>query len=366
MPHDETPTAPASLPRVEVFALGGTIASLPTGDSAGVSPAVRLDDLVAAVPRLAEVARVQATQVLQVPSCEITVPDLVGLVARMRAAVLAGAAGVVVTQGTDTLEESAFVLDLLWDRPEPVVVTGALRTPDAPGADGPANLLAAVRVAASPDAREAGVLAVLGDQVHAARSVRKAHTSQPSAFVSVGSGPLGAVSEGTVRFLTKPVERRLLSLPHSDTTGSDTTGSDTTSSDTTSGDTAGRGTRPRVAVVPVGLGSDDGLLRAVGEQGYDGLVVEAMGGGHVPRALVPVLAELASRIPVLLASRTGAGRVLSSSYGYPGGDVDLVARGLVPTGDLDATKARLLLHLVLTSGADRDRALAEVRRVVGE
>lgn len=335
-------STPEPLPTVELFALGGTIASLPARDSVGVSPAVRVDDLVAAVPRLAEVARVRSTQFLQVPSCEITVPDLLRLVERMRAAVDAGAAGVVVTQGTDTLEESAFVLDLLWDRAEPVVVTGAMRTPDSAGADGPANLLAAVRVAAAPQSRDSGVLAVLADQVHAARFVRKTHTAQPSAFVSPGSGPLGAVTEGVVRFSTRPAARPVVTpIP------------------------VAVSAVPRVAVVPVGLGADDGILRAVGEQGYDGLVVEGMGGGHVPRAVVPVLAELAARVPVLLASRTGAGRVLSRSYGYPGGDVDLVTRGLVPTGDLDATKARLLLQLVLATGAGREAALAEVRRVVG-
>ncbi|WP_202977764.1 asparaginase domain-containing protein [Nocardioides daphniae] len=187
----EAAAAPSSLPRVDLLALGGTIASVPGSRDAGALPTVGADALVAAVPALAEVADVRATQVLQVPSCEVTVPDLVALVATMRAAVDAGATGVVVTQGTDTLEEAAFVVDLLWDRPEPVVFTGALRTPDSPGADGPANLLAAVRVAVAEQARGLGVVAVLNDEVHAARLVRKTHSSNPAAFSSPGAGPFG-------------------------------------------------------------------------------------------------------------------------------------------------------------------------------
>ncbi len=133
-PADPVHPRDGVLPLVELFALGGTIASLPA-DAGGVSPKVTGEELVRAVPSLAEVARVEATQFLQLPSCEVTVGDLLLLVEVMRAAVDAGAVGCVVTQGTDTLEETAFLLDLLWDRPAPVVVTGAMRSADQPGAD---------------------------------------------------------------------------------------------------------------------------------------------------------------------------------------------------------------------------------------
>lgn len=334
------PEASAVLPRVEVFALGGTIASLPGGPGAGVSPSVSVDDLLAAVPQLASAARVAATQFLQVPSCEVTPGDLVRLLEQMRSAVDGGADGCVVTQGTDTLEETAFLLDLLWDRSAPVVVTGAMRTPDAPGADGPANLLAAVRVAADPAARECGVLAVLGEEIHSGRHVRKAHTAHPSAFASPGAGPIGWLSEGEVRVVSRPVHPRpALALP------------------------AGRGAEPwpQVVVVRVGMGEQPDLLRAVAALGVDGVVLEGVGGGHVPRALVPALVELVERVPVVLTSRSGAGEVLSRSYGYPGGDVDLVARGLVPAGTADAAKARLALILALAADTDRKGAEAFVR-----
>lgn len=327
------------LPYVHLFALGGTIASLPREGAAGVSPRVQAADLVAAVPQLTTVARVEATQVLQVPSSEVTPEDGVSLVARAAAAVDAGATGVVVTQGTDTLEETAFLLDLLWDRPEPVVVTGAMRTPDTPGADGPANLLAAVRVAVAGSARDAGVLVCLGDRVHAARYVRKVHTSDPAAFVSPAHGPVGAVTEGRVVMGMRPVRGAALPLP-------------------------GPGPLPSVALVRVAMGDDGQVLDAVAGLDVAGVVVEGLGGGHVPARLLPVVDRLVARMPVLLASRTGAGQVLSRTYGYPGGDVDLVARGLAPTGGLDGAKARLLLMAVLATSSDRGQAEELVRRRV--
>lgn len=329
------PTVPA--PFVHVFALGGTIASLPGATGAGVSPTVRVEDLLAAVPGLGEIARMRATQFLQVPSCEVTVSDLLRLVVAMRSAVDAGAAGVVVTQGTDTLEETAFALDLLWDRPEPVVVTGAMRTPDAPGADGPANLLSAVTVAADPVARDLGVVAVLNDEVHAGRLVRKAHTTSTSAFVSPDGGPIGRLGEGRFTLAARPAHRRVCL------------------------DVASDVAVPKVAVLRIGMGESDDLLAALPGLGFVGAVVEGVGGGHVPQALVPSLASLVAQFPVVLASRTGAGPVLSSSYGYPGGDVDLVARGLVPAGIADAAKARLALVLALAAGSSRSEVETFVR-----
>lgn len=329
------------LPNVSLFAFGGTIASTPgRPEDRGVAPRVGADELVAVVPEIATTARLEVTQVRQVPSCEITLSDVVDLVPRLRAAVDAGAAGAVVTQGTDTLEETAFGLDLLWDGDAPVVVTGAMRAATQPGADGPANLLAAVRLAADPRARGAGVLTCLADEVHSARHVRKMHTSAPHAFTSPGRGPWGWMSEGRAVLGPAPVRTPALQVPPGSAL-------------------------PPVAVVRVGVDEDPRLLAAVADLGHAGVVVEALGGGHVPQRLLPALDALVERMPVLLASRTGAGRVLEGTYGYPGGDIDLVARGLIPVGTLDAAKARVLLTLALASGADRAEVAGLVRQVGG-
>lgn len=319
-----------ALPRIHVLALGGTIAM--AGETGpGVTPQLSAHELLAATPGLGEVAEVHAEQLRQVPSAALGFADVLSLAERVTALVAEGAAGVVVTQGTDTLEETAFLLDLLLDLSEPVVVTGAMRPASVPGADGPASLLAAVQVAASRSAREAGVLVVVDDQIHAAARVRKSRASAPGAFASPDTGPLGWVAEGEVHLLAVPRDRRQVPPVDPEVLS-----------------------RVRVPVVPVQLDDDGTLIEAVLERvragrGPEGLVVEALGAGNVPARLVEPLAELARAIPVVLASRTGAGRVHTATYGYPGGGVELVGAGLLPAGWLDARKARIVLALLLSA-----------------
>ncbi|GIF65651.1 L-asparaginase [Asanoa ishikariensis] len=311
------------MPTVAVFSLGGTIA-MTTGPDGGVVPALGAADLVAAVPGLADTGiSVEVTDFRRLPGAGLGFADLAALVA---AASGTGADGVVVTQGTDTIEEAAYALDLLWTLDTPLVVTGAMRNPTLAGADGPANLLAAVRVAAAPEARGMGCLVVLGDEIHAARWVRKTHTTSPAAFRSPDTGPVGLVAEGRPRILTRPV-RHSLRIDEPIAT-------------------------VRTGVVPVVLGDDGELLRQAGVV-LDGLVVAAFGVGHVPVSTVDVLTDLARSKPVVLASRIGAGPVLTHTYGYPGAEADLLRRGLIAAGALDPYKARILLHLLLAAGHDR-------------
>jgi L-asparaginase len=156
-------------PGVAVFALGGTIA-MTQAPGGGVAPALSAPELLAAVPGLAGVAaELRAVDFRRKPGASLSFSDLFELAAAINGALDSGCQGVVVIQGTDTIEEVAYVLDLLLDTDAPVVVTGAMRNPTMAGADGPANILAAVRVAISPGARGLGCLVVLGDQIHAAR-----------------------------------------------------------------------------------------------------------------------------------------------------------------------------------------------------
>jgi L-asparaginase len=167
-----------------------------------------------------------------------------------------------------------------------------------------------------------GVVVVLNDQIHAARFVRKAHTSSPSAFRSDPLGPVGWISEDRVVIATRPVGR--FNLP--------------VSSDATI---------PPVALVRLGLGDDGRILGALPELGYRGVVLEAFGGGHVAPATLRFLAKLVHRMPVVLASRTGTGEVLSQTYRFEGSEIDLLDLGLIRAGALDGLKARLLLALCL-------------------
>jgi len=312
-------------PRVTVFALGGTIASLHAGEArslGGVVPELDARALVETVPQLRDVAVLEAVSFRQVPSADLVLGDLVELASEIERRLSEGAAGVVVTQGTDTLEETAFALDLLVRSDRPVVVTGAMRNPTLAGPDGPANLLAAVQVAASSQGAGLGTLVVFNDEIHAARFVRKTHSSSTAAFQSPTAGPIGWVYEGRPRvvFRVPPLQ----GVP----------------------DLQGV-TAPPVALFTATLGDDLRLVAHVESSGYRGLVLEAFGVGHVPGRVVEALEDLASRLPVVFASRAGAGEVFRSTYGFPGSERDLLSRGLISAGFLDGPKARVLLSLLL-------------------
>jgi L-asparaginase len=326
-----------ALPEVAVLSLGGTISSTQTEGGSGVAPSLTGEALVEDVPEISEVAEVSAESFRQVPGSELTLEDLIELATEIEGRIDEGATGVVVTQGTDTIEETCFVLDLLVDRDAPVVVTGAMRNPTLPGAEGPANLLASVRVATGEPARGLGTMVVLNDEIHAARFVQKTHTSNPATFRSPLAGPVGYVFEDNVRIVTRPVGRRHIELPEE--------------------------TRDHpVALYTVGLGDDGRLLEQIGRLGYEGLVIEAFGVGHVPSVMAKPLESLANEMPVVLASRTGSGEVHRETYGFAGSESDLLDRGLINAGMLDGPKARLFLSLLLRSGASKEEVAGEFGR----
>jgi L-asparaginase len=319
---------------VVLYTLGGTI-----------SVAGRAGERLAGAEQLGTGAalgvEVSVRDLRAVPSAHLSFADVLEVVAAAGEAVAAGARGVVLTQGTDTLEETAFLVDCLWSYDEPFVVTGAMRNAALPGADGPANVVAAVRVAASDGARGRGSLVVLNDEVHAARHVRKSHSTSTATFVSPDLGPIGHVVEGAPRFLAR------LAPPEPIT-----------------GLTADRLATTRVALHTTTLDDDVSLLTGL-ERTHHGLVVAAFGVGHVPAVLVPVLGDLAAAMPVVLTSRTGAGPVLADTYGSVGSERDLLERGLVSGGYLHPYKARVLLRLLLAAGATREEIARRLRGFEG-
>jgi len=306
-------------PRLLVLSLGGTITMVPSAEG-GITPKLGAEELVASVPALGEVAHIEAQSPFRLPSPSLTTANLVDVAAEINRGFAAGFDGAVVIQGTDTIEESAFLLDLLVDSDKPVVVTGAMRGADAPGADGPANLLSAAIVAAAPQSRGLGTIAVLNYDIHAARFVQKSHTALPSAFLSPLVGPIGTLIEREPQFYVRVTRNPVLP--------------------------AAAGAPAPIALIKVPMGDDGRLLEALPDLGYAGVVIEGMGAGHVHADVAPIVGEVAKRMPVVLASRAMTGHVFTKTYGYPGAEIDLIKRGVVPAGYLSGLKARLLLGLV--------------------
>ncbi len=312
-----------------MLALGGTIGA--PVDAAGSNSTLRVDaaDLVATLGIGPETVRLEPETFRRVMSADIGWDDVTALAERIRSLSRDGVDGVVVTQGTDTLEESAFLLDLLLDVAIPVVVTGAMRNPGRAGADGPANLADAIRVACSAEAVSAGVLVVMAGSIHRARTVQKTHTSSLGAFASHAAGPVGSVTESRVHLRWSSASRAPTWTPTSSAA-------------------------PRVTLLRLSLGDDPAVIDAVTGLDPDGLVVEVYGAGHVGARCVEALSRAADRMPVVFCSRTGAGALYRTTGDYPGSEGDLLRRGLIPADHLDGLKARLLLMAVLASGV-RDR-----------
>ncbi|WP_127359309.1 asparaginase [Actinacidiphila soli] len=336
-----TMTRAAAAP-AETAGPDGTETSVPAG-ARGVTPSLTAADLTGSVPELPEVAEIRAETLFTKPGASLGFAELLSALDWARAAVADGAAGVVLVQGTDTLEETSYFLDLYWDRPEPLIVAGAMRPPQYPSADGPANLLAATLTAAEPRSRGLGVLVVLNDEVHAAARVRKADSSALGAFTSVPFGPLARVHERTLAYGNRPARGRPAPLSRP-TAGTGATGG---------------GTGPRVALLETCLGDDGELLGLAEAAGYDGAVLSAFGAGHVSEDLAAVVSKAVGRIPVVFATRTGAGAVFHDTYGFAGSEQDLLRRGAIPAGWLDARKARLLLWALLAAGCDQETVRAQ-------
>ena len=335
-------------PRVLVVSCGGTISSATRGAGGAATPSASAQDLVAGVPELVGLADITAVSHSLLPSSFETLADVLALRGRVETLVAQadargiGYAGVVVTHGTDTMEEVAFALDLFWDRDLPLAVTGAMRHGGLPGADGPANLVAAVTVAVSATARGLGVLVVMNDVIHSPRLVRKTHTTNVAAFQSSSIGPLGFVAEG---WATIPLALRhrpvLATVPDHVDAGS-------------------------IALLTIGLGDDDRVLRSAAASDYAGVVIESMGGGHLPPAVVrsPHWAELVRRLPVVLASRAGSGPILHQTYDFEGSEIGLRLAGLIPSGILDGLKSRVLLAFLVGLCPDR-QAIGRVFADIG-
>ena len=308
-----------------MLAAGGTIAMAAAERAGPVAPELDAEALLAAVPGPAGVVDMRARTVDTRPGVQITAAGALEI-ARAAAAEADGGRGVVVTCGTDTLEELALLCDLVYAGDAPIVFTGAMRPASAPGADGPANLLDAIAVAAGEEAAGLGVLVAFAGRVHAARAVRKVDSTAPDAFASPHLGPVGRVLEGRAR-----IARRLDRRPPVPVSSLDAV----------------------VHLVPAGLGTDEGLVDAAVDAGADGLVAVVLGAGHTPPPFLAALRRAAARVPVVVTVRPERGAILRATYGFEGAEIELHAAPVICAGALSPAGARVKLMACLGAGYTR-------------
>ncbi|TVR94358.1 MAG: asparaginase [Wenzhouxiangellaceae bacterium] len=316
------------LPAVLMIATGGTIAAVADGQGAYVSGELSPEVLVTAVPALAEMARLETQQLVSIGSQDMTPVIWLQLAkAIYQARQSEPDRAIVITHGTDTLEETAFFLDQLFPTGAPIVLTGAARPATVPGADGPANLLDAVRVALSADSRQRGVLAVKAGQIHAARQVSKRRAEGVAGFESPNGGPLGRISGGQVRFFRAP-ERLTQADLEPDLIHE----------------------LPAVAIVHVHAGASSELLSVLPDLGYKAVVLAGVGNGNASAGMLATLGNLREKgLAVVRSSRSAAGWVSANV------EIDDVALGFVAAADLPPAKARILLMLLLAFDVEFDR-----------
>ena len=316
-----TEVAPADRRRVALLATGGTIACCP-GPDGRLEPGVTPEELVASVPELVGVATIRTETLRNVSGFDMGPERMVEVALRARDLLGSGEVdGVVVTHGTDTIEETMYMCEMLAGEATaagPIVFACAMRAGFEPGADGPRNLLNAVLIAASPAARGRGVLLSVNDRIHCAAWVSKLNTLHVETFESVEGGPVGSMQAQDPVFA--------LDSPHSP---------------------RGRGIRGGVPLVKAYTGMQPDVFDWHLQRGIDGLVVEGTGAGNLPSSVAPGIERvLAAGVPVIVTSRCPYGMPLSP-YGGPGGGASLDDLGVLRAGHLNAPKARLALMVGL-------------------
>ncbi|EJO9582991.1 asparaginase [Staphylococcus aureus] len=234
--------------------------------------------------------------------------------------------GFVITHGTDTLEETAFLLDLILGIEQPVVITGAMRSSNEIGTDGLYNYISAIRVASDEKARHKGVMVVFNDEIHTARNVTKTHTSNTNTFQSPNHGPLGVLTKDRVQFHHMPYRQQALENVND---------------------------KLNVPLVKAYMGMPGDIFSFYSREGIDGMVIEALGQGNIPPSALEGIQQLVSlNIPIVLVSRSFNG-IVSPTYAYDGGGYQLAQQGFIFSNGLNGPKARLKLLVALSNNLDK-------------
>lgn len=308
-----------------IILTGGTISMKASGTS-GVVPSGEFALFLSQFPQLERVANVEVMDYLNIPSPYMN-PQMMLELAKLIDLKIIDYDGVVVTHGTDTLEESAYLCDLVLTTRKPVIFTAAMRSGSDLGLDGPRNIIGSVRVASHHDSIDKGVLVVMNDEIHTARDVVKSDTGKVDSFVSPGYGPIGNVDPDMVVYHRNALYRENVWTDRLET---------------------------NIDLIKAVAGMDGRFIQSSIASGARAIVIEAFGRGNLPKELVPDLeAALKANILLVIASRTYTGRVLPE-YGYEGGGKHLAEIGAILAGDLKGVKVRLKLMALFGKYNDAD------------
>jgi L-asparaginase len=327
-----TAIAQNNLPVCPLIATGGTIAMKIDPVKKAPVPAISGEDLVATVPDVSKYAKVEVNNVSNVPSDYMDPPRWIALTGEVnRALARPEVAGIIISHGTDTLEETAYWLDLTTNSEKPIILIGAQRNASEPDFDGPRNLLNAVRICVDPQSKGKGAMLAMNNQINAARDVTKTHTSSVETFKSGDFGVLGIVDYDRVVFSRAPLRRQHVPVKTD--------------------------AMPYVEIVAMYGGAEGHLVRAAVDHGAKGIVIQGLGWGNVNLPMFAAIKEaIAKGVPVVITSRVPNGRVLPN-YGWEGGGKTLVDAGAVMGDDLSPQKARILLMLLLQNATTGQKEL---------
>lgn len=307
--------------KVAIVFTGGTI-SMTVDEKIGAAiPSLSGEQIMSMVTNIDKVADIEVYNFDEIPGPHMTPEKMLNLRNFINDILLSDdISGVVVTHGTDSLEETAYFLDLTLDSPKPVIVTGAMRSSDELGYDGPSNLAAAVCTAISDEAYNKGVLVVLSNEVLLASEATKTNTLTLNTFKSLTCGPLGIIDCDKLVLSRDIVNRQTIAVDK---------------------------VEPDVALIKSGVGMDESFIKFAADKGCKGIIIEAMGRGNIPPGMLKgVEYARGKNIPVVIATRCHSGRVFDS-YGYLGSGRDLRNLGCIFAGDLPGQKARIKLMVAL-------------------
>lgn len=312
----------AELPVVTLIATGGTIAMKIDPVKKAPVPAISGEDLLSTVPEIADLAKIEVENLSNIPSDYMTPASWIGLQKAVEGALARPeVAGVIVSHGTDTLEESAYFLDLTVENDKPIVLIGAQRNASEKDFDGPRNLLNATRICISTEAKGKGAMIAMNNQINAAREVVKSHTSDVETFKSGDYGFLGSADHDRVIFYRSPTRRQHIPLQQEEL--------------------------PYVEIVSMYGGADGAMINAAVSAGAKGIVVQALGWGNVNKPMFAAIKEAISKgVTVVVSTRVPNGRVLPV-YGFEGGGKTLQQAGAIFADNLSPQKARILLMLAM-------------------